>query len=215
MPALRSVIDPADLRWIWLTHTDFDHIGSLHQLLGREPPAPGDHDVSRRGHHEPVRPAADGPGLSRQPGREDHAGRPHADRRQAARCSTTRPRPGSTTTSRGRCSAPTASGRCSRRCRRTRPTSPTEELREGQVFWATVDSPWLHKVDGAHSPGNWTASAQMAPKMILSSHLPAAPGRMMERLSGVAGGRARGAARSSDRIRPRFEQMLEEMPAPA
>ena len=33
MAALRSVIDPADLRWIWLTHTDFDHIGSLHRLL--------------------------------------------------------------------------------------------------------------------------------------------------------------------------------------
>ena len=33
MAALRSVIDPVDLRWIWLTHTDFDHIGSLHRLL--------------------------------------------------------------------------------------------------------------------------------------------------------------------------------------
>src|ERR1700722_7313548 len=33
MTALRSVIDPADLRWIWLTHTDFDHIGSLQRLL--------------------------------------------------------------------------------------------------------------------------------------------------------------------------------------
>ena len=33
MDALRTVIDPADLRWIWLTHTDFDHIGSLHRLL--------------------------------------------------------------------------------------------------------------------------------------------------------------------------------------
>ena len=33
MTALRSVIDPADLKWIWLTHTDFDHIGALPQLL--------------------------------------------------------------------------------------------------------------------------------------------------------------------------------------
>src|SRR5215469_13926213 len=33
MAALRTLIDPADLRWIWLTHTDFDHIGSLHRLL--------------------------------------------------------------------------------------------------------------------------------------------------------------------------------------
>jgi len=31
--SLQTVIDTADLRWIWLTHTDFDHIGALHQLL--------------------------------------------------------------------------------------------------------------------------------------------------------------------------------------
>ena len=37
MAALRTVIDPADLRWIWLTHTDFDHIGSLHRLLDENP----------------------------------------------------------------------------------------------------------------------------------------------------------------------------------
>jgi glyoxylase-like metal-dependent hydrolase (beta-lactamase superfamily II) len=27
------VIDPGDLKWIWLTHPDFDHVGALHQLL--------------------------------------------------------------------------------------------------------------------------------------------------------------------------------------
>ena len=31
------MIDVADLRWIWLTHTDFDHIGLLHRLLGENP----------------------------------------------------------------------------------------------------------------------------------------------------------------------------------
>src|SRR5262245_58775098 len=35
--ALTSVIDIADLRWIWLTHTDFDHIGLLHRLLAENP----------------------------------------------------------------------------------------------------------------------------------------------------------------------------------
>lgn len=35
--ALRSVIDAASIRWIFLTHTDFDHIGSLHQLLDLNP----------------------------------------------------------------------------------------------------------------------------------------------------------------------------------
>ena len=33
MSELESLIDPGDLRWIWLTHTDFDHIGCLHRLL--------------------------------------------------------------------------------------------------------------------------------------------------------------------------------------
>ena len=37
MTALRTVIDPTDLRWIWLSHTDFDHIGSLHTLLDENP----------------------------------------------------------------------------------------------------------------------------------------------------------------------------------
>jgi flavorubredoxin len=37
MTALESTIDPAVLRWIWLTHTDFDHIGSLAALLQANP----------------------------------------------------------------------------------------------------------------------------------------------------------------------------------
>ncbi len=37
MTALRTVIDPTELRWIWLSHTDFDHIGSLHTLLDENP----------------------------------------------------------------------------------------------------------------------------------------------------------------------------------
>jgi hypothetical protein len=37
MAALRSTIDPAELRWIWLTHTDSDHIGCLHRLLDENP----------------------------------------------------------------------------------------------------------------------------------------------------------------------------------
>jgi flavorubredoxin len=37
MATLRSVINPIDLKWLWLTHTDFDHIGSLPQLLAECP----------------------------------------------------------------------------------------------------------------------------------------------------------------------------------
>src|SRR4051812_46537766 len=37
--ALRSVIDPAELRWIWLTHDDSDHTGSLQTLMELAPNA--------------------------------------------------------------------------------------------------------------------------------------------------------------------------------
>jgi flavorubredoxin len=57
-----------------------------------------------------------------------------------------------------------------------------KDLREGQVIWATVDSPWLHKVDRGAFARELDGIRKMEPKMILSSHLPAAPGNMTERL---------------------------------
>jgi hypothetical protein len=56
------------------------------------------------------------------------------------------------------------------------------DLRDGQVFWATVDSPWLHKVDRVAFAGELDAIREMTPTLILSSHLPPAPGQMTERL---------------------------------
>jgi ribonuclease BN (tRNA processing enzyme) len=37
--ALERLIDPADLRWIWITHMDADHIGNLAAVLERAPNA--------------------------------------------------------------------------------------------------------------------------------------------------------------------------------
>ena len=37
--ALASIVDPADLRWIWLTHDDTDHTGSLPRLMELAPRA--------------------------------------------------------------------------------------------------------------------------------------------------------------------------------
>ncbi|QKQ26676.1 MBL fold metallo-hydrolase [Candidatus Reidiella endopervernicosa] len=30
---MRSVVDPKDLRWIWITHADMDHLGNLEAVL--------------------------------------------------------------------------------------------------------------------------------------------------------------------------------------
>jgi flavorubredoxin len=37
MAALRAVIEPRELRWLWLTHVDPDHVGSLQRLLDEAP----------------------------------------------------------------------------------------------------------------------------------------------------------------------------------
>jgi flavorubredoxin len=39
MKALRSIIDPQDLRWVWLTHDDADHTGSIQKVLEAAPRA--------------------------------------------------------------------------------------------------------------------------------------------------------------------------------
>src|SRR4051812_6569833 len=39
MTALRAVIDPAELRWIWVTHDDADHIGALQAVMASAPNA--------------------------------------------------------------------------------------------------------------------------------------------------------------------------------
>jgi hypothetical protein len=45
-----------------------------------------------------------------------------------------------------------------------------------------VDSPWLHKVDSAVFAKELNGIREMNPTMVLSSHLPVAPGGMTERL---------------------------------
>lgn len=57
-----------------------------------------------------------------------------------------------------------------------------EEIRQGQMFWAAVDSPWLHNVDPAAFSRQLNHVRALAPTVILSSHLPAAPGRLTDRL---------------------------------
>ncbi len=53
------------------------------------------------------------------------------------------------------------------------------DLREGQVIWATIDSPWMHGVDRDKLVHELDAVANFEPSLILSSHLPAAPGSMI------------------------------------
>lgn len=181
MPALRSVIDPAELKWIWLTHTDFDHMGSLTQLLAENP-------------HLRVITTFLGVGImslsTPLPMDRVHLVNPGETIAIGDR-SLTAVRPPvfdnpSTTGFYDDKSGAFFSSDCFGALLQDIPQNAAElsdkDLLDGQVFWATLDSPWLHKVDRAAFARELEGIRKMAPRMILSSHLPPAPGNMTDRL---------------------------------
>ena len=67
---LSEVIDPADVRWIWITHPDRDHTGGLWTLLEAAPSARLVTTFIGVGHHVDGVDGPDGPRLPAQPGPE-------------------------------------------------------------------------------------------------------------------------------------------------
>ncbi len=181
MTALRAVVDPADLRWIWLTHTDFDHIGSLHRLLAENPRIRVITTFLGVGIMTLSNPLPMDRVHLLNPGQKLTVG----DRTLTAVKPPVFDNP-STTGFHDDKSGAFFSSDCFGALLSAVPESADElsddELRQGQVFWATVDSPWLHKVDRAAFAKELNAIRDMGPAMVLSSHLPAAPGSMIERL---------------------------------
>ncbi len=179
LATLRSVIDPAALRWIWLTHTDFDHIGSLMTLVEENPrirvitsflgvgimgltstPLPMDrvHLIN--------------PGQSISVG----------DRRLTAVKPPTFDNPITTGFLDGRTGALFSSD-CFGGLLPEVPDNAGDltvaEIRAGQIRWASIDSPWLHDVDRGQFARTLDQVRRIEPSMIYSSHLPPAPGAML------------------------------------
>ncbi len=181
MPALRSVIDPADLRWLWLTHTDYDHMGCLHQLLAENPQLRVITTFLGMGIMSLFDPLPMDRVYLVNPGEKITVG----NRTLTA----VRPPVFDNPSTTGFYDDKTGvlfSSDCFGALLQTIPHSAAEisdsDLRDGQVFWASVDSPWLHKVERGALAVELDVIRKMAPKMVLSSHLPPAPGHMTERL---------------------------------
>lgn len=209
MSALRSIIDPGELKWIWLTHTDFDHMGSLHQLLAENPQLRVMTTFLGMGIM----------GLSAPlPMDRVHFVNP-GEKIAVGNRTLTAVRPPvfdnpSTTGFYDDKSGAFFSSDCFGALLQAVPQSAADlsdtDLRDGQVFWATVDSPWLHKVDRDALASELDGIRKMAPKMVLSSHLPAAPVHMTERLLGSLAA-APGAQPFVGPNQATFEQMLKTM----
>lgn len=181
MTALRSLIDPIELRWIWLTHPDGDHIGALGQLLAEYPDIKvittflgvGMMSVS-----DPLpmdRVHLINPGQSIMMGSRTLTGfrPPTFDNPSTTGIFET----GSSVLFPADCF-----GALLQDVPRNAADLSAGELRQGQVFWATIDSPWMHKVDREKLVHELDAVAKLEPSLILSSHLPAAPGAMIDQL---------------------------------
>jgi flavorubredoxin len=181
MAALRTVIDPAELRWLWLTHPDPDHIGCLHALLSANPKlrlittflGVGIMSLSQPPPLDRVHFLNPGERL-RLPDRTLTAFKPPSFDNPA------------TTGFYDDKTRVLFSSDCFGALLANPPENAAElsdkELRDGQIFWATVDAPWLHKADTSRLATELQTIRHMDPSMILSSHLPAADARMTDRL---------------------------------
>ncbi len=182
MTALRTVIDPTDLRWIWLSHTDFDHIGSLHKLLDENPQLRVITTFFGMGIM----------GLSSTPLPPDRVRlvNPGQRVRIGNRMLKAFKPPvydnAVTTGFYDETSRALFSADCFGALLPDIPQSAADisetDLRDGQTLWVTIDSPWIHNVDRKLFTEPLAQIGELDPEIVLSGHLPPAPGAMLDTL---------------------------------
>ncbi len=178
--ALCSILDPADIRWIWLTHDDADHTGNLERVMSLAPTArllthglgalrmstwwpipldrvtalrPGDRiDVGDRYLRGVRPPLFDNPMSTGL-----------LDERTGAMY----------TVDAFGALLPSIPENCDE--------VPEADLIEGMAGWAAFDSPWTQLVDHDRFRAALREVARLQPTTIFSSHLPAASGRTVGR----------------------------------
>jgi hypothetical protein len=189
LQALWTQIEPADLRWIYLTHPDRDHTGSLLDILDAAPAARlittflGLGILSLEYQISPDRVFLLNPGQSLDLGdRRLEAFRPPLydspattgfyDQRTGV-CFTSDCF-GSPVASADQAGVEDIS------------VLPADDLLAGQLLWATVDSPWVTSVDRTAFRASLQPLRELDPSVVLSSHLPpahAATGQLLNTLA--------------------------------
>ena len=176
MKALESIIDPQDLRWVWLTHDDADHTGSIQKVLEAAPSArlaANSIAVLRMSTAWPVpmhRVYWLNSGDSISVGdRKLIAVRPplfdnptaigiYDDKSEAFF---------SVDCFGGIIPSPAQNAN----------DVPEGDLAQGMISWASSDSPWVHLMEPSEFKQVLDRIRQMAPRMIFSAHLPPARGK--------------------------------------
>lgn len=172
---VESIVPLDELRWIWLTHVDADHVGALEPLLARAPRAKVVTNflgMGKRGLALPIDPARF---YLVNPGQTFDLG----DRRLQALRPPTYDAPETTALFEAKsrvlfssdcfgAGLPGVTGDASQ--------IAASDLREGVFRWAAIDSPWLCNVEEKPYRASLDAIARLGAHTILSSHLPPAHG---------------------------------------
>lgn len=169
---LQTLIDPRELSWIWLTHTDADHVGNLSAVLELAPHARVVTTFLGMGKLGLLGLPLDrvfllNPGQSLDAGdRQLIALRPPCfDAPETTAALDTRHR----TLFSSDCF-----GALLEEPAETAADLSAAALREGMTTWATIDAPWLRMLDSSAFHTAIDEIRRLQPEMILSSHLPAA-----------------------------------------
>jgi glyoxylase-like metal-dependent hydrolase (beta-lactamase superfamily II) len=180
LDALSSIIDPSALRWVWLTHDDADHTGSIQRVLEAAP-------LARLVTHAlcAFRMATWWP----VPLDRVHAIRvgdriPVGDRTLRAVAPPLFDNPLSTgflDEATGSLFSVDSFGALLPEATQDASEVPHDALAGGMVAWATADSPWAHSVDRQLFGQALDRVRRLEPTRIFSSHLPAASGTSLER----------------------------------
>jgi glyoxylase-like metal-dependent hydrolase (beta-lactamase superfamily II) len=177
--ALASVIDPASIRWIWLTHDDADHTGSVQRAMELAPEARlVCHGLTamRMSSWWPV------------PLDRVHAIRPGdrlpvGDRTLRAVAPPLFDNPMSTgflDEATGALFSVDSFGAILPEAIERAEDVPADALAGGMAGWSLIDSPWTRFVDHGRFGEALHAVQALAPSSILSSHLPAATGASLD-----------------------------------
>lgn len=186
---LSLVIDPLDLRWLWLSHADMDHVGSLGRILEMNPRLKVITTYLTCGRMSLFQPLPMDRVFLLNPGQNISLG----DRTLTAIKPPSFDGPDTTgfyDSKAGVFFCADCFGALMSEPHGSAADLGADKLSEGMVKWATVDAPWLHMVDKTLFAGNIDFIRQIGPNLILSAHLPLArdmTDNLIENLMAVPG----------------------------
>jgi glyoxylase-like metal-dependent hydrolase (beta-lactamase superfamily II) len=175
LEALASIVDPARLRWIWLTHEDLDHTGSLRRLLELAPRATVLTTFMAIGRMAPAGPFPMDRVRLVNPGDTVNVG----DRNLRALRPPLFDSPATVGLLDDRTGALFSSDcfgaplpEYAMAAARSADEIPADVLAAAQVAWATIDSSWVTTADPAKLGHALDEVRRRQPERVLSSHLP-------------------------------------------